>query len=299
MQPLPHVCGIYLITNAFTGHTYVGQAVDVHTRWNSHLHKLRHHRHVNPHLQHAFGFYGEAAFECRVLETVAERGQLKAREQHYIDTLNPEYNLCRIAGETTGLKGYYNHSVATRKKIGDARRGKRRAPFSHEWRLKMTAWRRGTPLSLETKRKIGEANRGRIASEETRQKLSARRKGVSLSPERRAQMANISRGRKHKPETIEKLRAIGKRRKITEAELHRLRTMNIGRTVAPEVRARISATLRGRPSTNKGRTASTETRAKMSAAHKGQKMPPFTAEHRSRISAARRRTEAQKRAAPR
>ena len=66
-----------------------------------------------------------------------------------------------------------------------------------------------------------------------------------------------------------------------------------GRYQSEEVKARISNSLKGRPSPRKGTTASIETRAKMSASHSGEKNGFYgkkhTEETRKRMSETRKR----------
>jgi hypothetical protein len=56
-----------------------------------------------------------------------------------------------------------------------------------------------------------------------------------------------------------------------------------GRPQTPETRAKIAATLKGRPHPHKGHEVSPETRVKISAAKKGR---VFSSEHRAKLSAA-------------
>ena len=73
----------------------------------------------------------------------------------------------RKCGEHNHFYGRH-HTEETKKKIGDANRGKTR---TEETKQKMSEQRKGVPKSEEHKRKIGEKSRGRSPSQETRQKL--------------------------------------------------------------------------------------------------------------------------------
>jgi hypothetical protein len=53
-------------------------------------------------LQAAWNKYTELAFEFAILEQ-CDFGEILAREQFYIDTLNPSLNLARIAGRPPGI----------------------------------------------------------------------------------------------------------------------------------------------------------------------------------------------------
>lgn len=63
--------------------------------------------------------YGYSGFSFAILE-YCDKNDIINREQYYIDILNPEYNLCRVAGSSLGLK----RSEETKKLIGEARRGR-------------------------------------------------------------------------------------------------------------------------------------------------------------------------------
>jgi hypothetical protein len=79
---------------------------------------------------------------------------------------------------------------------------------------KIAAAHLGTHHSIteETKRKIGESNRGKIRSQETRDRISIAGKGRKLSPETCQKMSEYRRGRPLSPEHILKAR-IGKLKK--------------------------------------------------------------------------------------
>jgi hypothetical protein len=72
-------------------------------------------------------------------------------------------------------------SVEHRRKIGDAHRGKRRLPFSTEWRSKLSE-------AAKTSQRGNQHNLGHTLSQETRKKLSDSKKGKKKSPEHVAKM---------------------------------------------------------------------------------------------------------------
>lgn len=112
--------GIYQIENRINGKRYIGSAVRLSHRRKQHLSDLRCGRHCNPHLQAAFDKYGEHEFAFEVLGQVPS-DNLIVREQHYLDTLGPEYNIAPTAGNQLG----YRHSQETRRKISESGSGKR------------------------------------------------------------------------------------------------------------------------------------------------------------------------------
>lgn len=78
---------------------------------------------------------------------------------------------------------YKTHSVEARLKMSAARKGR---PLSDEHRAKLREARKGITLSAEHRANIGAASRNR--SEETRAKMSATKKGRPLSDQHRANL---------------------------------------------------------------------------------------------------------------
>lgn len=103
------VCGVYVIRNRVDGKVYVGSAVNVRKRWNSHRSDLRRGDHHALRLQRAWSKHGEDAFEFELVEIVVDRLFLLAREQFWIwrsDCANPlhGYNVCAQAGSPRGIE---------------------------------------------------------------------------------------------------------------------------------------------------------------------------------------------------
>lgn len=86
------VSGIYILTNSVNGKRYIGSSNNIRKRLWKHRSLLRHNKHENPYLQNAWNKYGEDMFAFAVIET-CETDVLLEREQYYIDTLKPEYNI--------------------------------------------------------------------------------------------------------------------------------------------------------------------------------------------------------------
>lgn len=117
-----------------------------------------------------------------VLEYVLDRERLIEREQHYIDALQPEYNIAPLAGSLLGFK----HSEAAKQKMSEAHKGK---ALSDETKRKLSEAQMGHTVSEEARQKMSDANRGRALSEEHRQKLSEVRMGHTVSEETRQKMS--------------------------------------------------------------------------------------------------------------
>lgn len=180
MEFLP-ISGIYKITNVVTGDTYVGASSDLQKRKRTHLSALRSKNHKNRHLQASWDANEEISFQFEVLEYVDE-ADLMEMEQFYIDTLNPSFNIQRVAG------GSPSGIVRT-----------------EEAKKRMSIAATGRVLSDETKRKIGIAKTGnkncvgRVMSEETKRKIGAKSKGRVFSEESRKKMSDSQKARYPKP----------------------------------------------------------------------------------------------------
>lgn len=118
--------GVYKILNTVNGNFYIGStAWNLRRRWGIHRRSLLENKHPNQHLQYAWNKYGELAFVFEIVEECVP-SQCLIREQHYIDTLKPSYNILTIAGSVRG----YKHSAATKRLIGDASRGENNPFYS-------------------------------------------------------------------------------------------------------------------------------------------------------------------------
>lgn len=172
--------GVYQIENQANGNCYVGSALNLRRRWSQHLTRLRHNGHCNQHLQRAFDKYGENAFAFSVLQAVEDRGQLIAREQHFIDIVQPEYNIAPVAGSALGRPC----SPETRRKLSEALSGERHPNY-------------GRAFSEAHCRNLAEAQKGRPCTAEMRKKISDSLKGQAFSEERRAKISEALRGERN------------------------------------------------------------------------------------------------------
>lgn len=105
--------GIYTIKNIVNNKIYIGSSVNIKRRWDAHKTALKHNKHKAVYLQRSYNKYGKDNFLFEILEVVKDKNLILTREQYYIDTLNPEYNTCKKAGNTLGFK----HSEKTIEKF--------------------------------------------------------------------------------------------------------------------------------------------------------------------------------------
>jgi group I intron endonuclease len=113
-----YISGIYKIINLKNNKIYIGSAKHLMSRKCTHFHNLKYNKHHNIHLQNSYNKYGKDNFIFEVLERCSEK-ELIFKEQYYIDTLLPDYNICKIAGNVSGRK----HSLETIEKIRKANTG--------------------------------------------------------------------------------------------------------------------------------------------------------------------------------
>lgn len=87
-----HKSGIYCIINIKNNKKYIGSSKNIYQRLSSHRSYLRSNSHGNRKLQNSWNKHGELLFDYYVYEFCDEE-LLINREQFYIDTIKPEYNI--------------------------------------------------------------------------------------------------------------------------------------------------------------------------------------------------------------
>jgi len=249
MESIPSAPGIYAIVNQTNQHRYVGSAKNLLKRQQHHLRDLATGKHKNPHLQRAYDLYGTDAFSFVVLECVEHESDLLTREQFYIDTLNPEYNIARTAGSNLGR----TYTPETRTRMSAA--AQTRANMLEQMR-KLNADRTGKPLSPSHRAKISAIQVGKQLPEAHKANISAAHKGQKKS---KAHAANISKGK------------MG--HETTQATRDKIAASKRGTKASPETRARMSATRLGKKRPGVGAKVSATKQAKKLARNADQ--PPL------------------------
>ena len=168
--------GIYKITNIINNKCYVGSAKNIKQRWQKHKQFLRRKIHHSIALQRAWNKYKINNFQFDVVEYVEDIKTLIQREQHYFDTLKPEYNTCKIAGYGGKLGIKSSKKEIERKRL--AWTGENNPNFGgmseeHRQNISKSRIEKGTAagennprygckLDDETKQKIAKKLKGRI-----------------------------------------------------------------------------------------------------------------------------------------
>lgn len=184
-------CGIYLISNLVNGKVYIGSAVSLNSRLNTHFLRLQKQKHENCLLQRAWNKYGKDAFGFIVVE-YCPKEQLLEREQFYLDSLKSYdtefgYNICKIAGTPQ-----QKHTEETKDKISKARKG-RMCPI--EVRLKISETKRKLCDNPQFRQKMSRINKERYKNPIERKKLSQRSIEKWQQPEYRERLIKIQKER--------------------------------------------------------------------------------------------------------
>ena len=206
---------------------YIGSAVQVKSRWCLHLADLRKNKHHSYKLQNHYNKYCKDDLVFIVIEPCFPEF-LVIREQYYIDSLNPFFNINKIANSSLGIK----RSKETRDKISKARKGKpcptkgiKRKKMSPEFCKQKAEYMKGNKLNKgkhwkwteeQIKKLSGENNHffGKKHPPEIMQKIINANKGHLTSEETRKKLSKAAMGRKHSEVSKEKMRLahLGKKR---------------------------------------------------------------------------------------
>ncbi len=270
------IAGIYAIVNRANGKRYIGRSEHIERRWLVHLSELKNGRHHSFKLQAAWNKYGERNFHFMILDH-CEKDQLHRREQFFLDSCKPEYNVSR-----TALGGGGPVTDAMRSAVADSNRRRTGWHMTEASKLKISLANtgrasptKGKARSRDAVEKTAAAHRGRKRSLETRAKIAAAAKGRKVPPrteEYRAKMSAIHKGRKLSPEHMAALQAGRVKRQFTDEQRAKLSESlkasyangTRSRERPPEYREKIAASLRGR-------RLPQETRDKISSVSRGKK----------------------------
>lgn len=174
---------IYQWIHKESGKIYIGSAVDLSIRLKIYFSKSHLNRDKSMYIYKALLHYKYSAFSLSILEYIDisnlfkedARKLILSKEQHYIDSLSPEYNIQKIAGSSLGQKRSEKTKTLIRKvKLGRI--------YSVETKTKISEALKGKTHSAETKAKMSLAksgeknpNFGKARSVETKAKMSATR----------------------------------------------------------------------------------------------------------------------------
>lgn len=150
--------GIYKILNLITNKFYIGSSNNIKHRWTIHKSSLRNNKHHSQKLQNAWNKYGEENFSFLILEH-CDISEIQAKEQFYIDTLSPTYNVREIAESNRGVV----RSKEQKQYLSKLYKGKKRSQESID-KQKLSA--KGYIKSPQHLAKIRQANIGKKRSKQ-------------------------------------------------------------------------------------------------------------------------------------
>lgn len=142
--------GVYMFFNMESGKRYVGSSVDIYNRIHEHYHNLKNNKSHNAHFQSSWNKYGEDAFIYSVLEYCNPEIRF-SREQYYIDSLKPEYNL------TLNVVANFGHKVSneTKNKISNTLKTKYKSGEIETYK-QQHIWKTTYVYDVVTKTLVGE-----------------------------------------------------------------------------------------------------------------------------------------------
>ena len=94
---------VYKITNTDNGDFYIGSTQNLYKRYYTHINDIRKNKKTCTLLIRAVNKYGEDRFSFEIIEECGTF-EVVEREQHYIDILNPKYNILKTAYSSIGAK---------------------------------------------------------------------------------------------------------------------------------------------------------------------------------------------------
>jgi group I intron endonuclease len=173
---------IYIIRNFIDDRVYIGSTADMVGRYGNHKRQLKKGEHTNSHLQNFVNKYGFGSIYFDVLEP-CDPAKLIEREQHYIDTFKPQFNMNLFAQSVLGIC---------------------KKPKTEEHKRKLSEALKGRKLTPDMCAKISEGQMGRKWSEASKRKASESAKGKKKNPEAVEKMRQTKTGVKQSPEMIAK-----------------------------------------------------------------------------------------------
>lgn len=132
---------------------------------------LRQNKHHNIKLQNHYNKYGEGDLYFIIIEKDIDTFNLIEKEQFYIDSLNPKFNICKVAGSRQGqkqskeTKNKIRNSLIGKKHTEERKRNMRNAtrsikkPFTDEHKKNMSIGMKGCKKPPKTEIQISESRK--------------------------------------------------------------------------------------------------------------------------------------------
>lgn len=186
---------------------------------------------------------------CVILETLEANDGWQRREKYWIAYGHeqgwPLTNLTDGGDGVCGRTGW-RHTEETKRKIGDANRGRKLPPISEETRQRLSKAGMGRDVSKETRQRISKTLIGHSVSEEARCKISKANTGRVFSEEYKRRMSEILTGRVFSEEHRCNISEAAKNRPPMSKETkQKIREANLGKKHSDETRRKMSEARRG------------------------------------------------------
>lgn len=220
--------GIYKIQSTVKPERYyIGSSINVDNRCKTHLKSLRKNSHHSNKLQNHFNKYGKEDLQFFVL-LECNKEELLNKEQYFINSLIPFFNICKVAGSPLGVI----RSAETKEKISKANKG-------------TISGFKGKQQTEEVKERLRNINTGKKLSEETKLKIREKTQNKPKTEDVKNRMSQAK-----------KLQSKETKQRISEAKR--------GKPLSKEHKEKLSESLKGRTSPNKGKRLTEEHKQKIS-----------------------------------
>ncbi len=112
------ICGIYQIRNIIDNKRYIGQSVDIKSRWAHHKYSLNKGNHYNKYLQKAWNKYNKCNFIFEILQECNKECLNELEEQYAESFCDKLYNLSKDFTSREGIKNpFYGKTHLKESKI--------------------------------------------------------------------------------------------------------------------------------------------------------------------------------------
>lgn len=206
-------CVIYKISNTINDKFYIGSTSNFPSRKAQHKISLKRGTHNNRILQNHVNKYGYDSLIFSIIEIVECPEKKIQREQFYIDTLNPHFNIHKTAQSPLGIK----RTPEQVRRIMENKKTKSGWKLSKEACEDISRRRMGHSVSIETRNKISKSNKGKKRSAEVVEAIRNRMIGYKHSDAAKEKMSIKMIGNKNgtgKKRTQEQLEKMSKRNTI-------------------------------------------------------------------------------------
>lgn len=186
---------IYKIGNTVNEKIYIGSTEKFSIRKNQHNHHLKKGTHHSAILQRHVNKYGFDSIYFEIIESGVIN--LIEREQFYIDTLNPYFNIRRIAESMKGTKRN------DEQKIYMVKQRNLKSPYKKGWnhseetiaKIKATRMKNGGWIvTEEAKLKMSISSKSYKPTKETIEKIKASKKGAKLTDSHKDNLSKTKKG---------------------------------------------------------------------------------------------------------